>query len=251
MLSFNNDFIGYDSNKDANKFSGSDSENVYNINLQSKPDNWYYKNEPITYFYNEYGHRSKNLSEIDLDNYILCLGCSHTEGIGNYERDTYAHQTAQLLNCDYYNMGIGGCGLDIMMHNLTTWMLKVEKLPKLIIWQWTAPFRYVTVKDTDTVEIRTHGLWNDEKEVVDFIAVGDRNKFFSSRAGLMKKYLNLLSKTKNIPIIQVSLQDKDASDEIFYQRHDNARDGKHYGALSNKTLSVLIADKYNYELNNI
>jgi hypothetical protein len=247
MLGFNQGFIGYKPNSQIN-FSGGDTEELYNLNLKSQSTDWYYRYNPIIYSHNNYGHRSKSIEHIDLNNYILCVGCSHTEGIGNYEQDTYPYQVSQQLNCDYYNMGLGGCGVDIMIHNLITWMACIKQLPKLLVWQWPDPVRYVTIEESTPPLVVTHGLWEHKREVTDFILTGDGNNFFSSRVKLAEEYLNVLSKIT--PVIQVSLQEQESLNTIFYQSHDYARDGKHNGSLSNKTLTMHITDKYNYELNN-
>lgn len=249
MLSFNQGFIGYKPNSILS-FSGSDDENQYHSRLASSPVDWYYRHTPLTYSHNDVGHRSKNINQVDLTNYILCIGCSHTEGIGNYVHDTYPHQTAELLNCDYYNLGLGGSGLDIMLHNLTTWLLQVTEHPRLIVWQWTDQARYLTVEDYSTPHVITHGLWENDRNVTDFILAGDSNNFFASRIKAIEEYLNTVSVTKNIPIIQVSYQEKNAVNKIFYQSHDLARDGRHYGVESNKNLAIKIADKYQHEFKN-
>ena len=52
--------------------------------------------------------------EIILNNYILFTGCSHTKGVGLALEDTYPYLLAQKLNCDYYNLALGGTGQDVM-----------------------------------------------------------------------------------------------------------------------------------------
>lgn len=249
MLGFNQGFIGYTPNS-LIYFSGSDDESQYQSKLKSSSADWYYRNNPLTYSHNSLGHRSKDINQLDLDNYILCVGCSHTEGIGNYAHDTYPQLTAELLNCDYYNLGLGGTGLDIMSHNLSTWLLKVKQPPKLIVWQWADLTRYLTVEEHSTSLVVTHGLWEDDRKVTDFILAGDNNDFFISRIRILEEYLNTISTIKNIPIIQVSYQEKNATNKVFYQSYDLARDGCHYGVESNKNLAMKIADKYQYEFKN-
>ena len=72
--------------------------------------------------------------DIDLDNYILVIGCSQTEGIGLKIEDTYPYLLSKNLNCDYYNLGICGTGIDVLNYNLVTWFTKIKKPPKLLIY---------------------------------------------------------------------------------------------------------------------
>ena len=82
-MKFNKNFIGNNMpNKTVNFLGFTDSEERYLESIKTQPNDWYYKDRSFTYSYNEYGHRSKNISDIDLDNYILFTGCSHTEGVG-------------------------------------------------------------------------------------------------------------------------------------------------------------------------
>jgi DNA polymerase III alpha subunit len=53
------------------------------------------------------------IEDIDLNNYILFIGCSHTEGIGLELQTTYPYLVSEELKCDYYNLGLGGTGIDV------------------------------------------------------------------------------------------------------------------------------------------
>ena len=49
MLLLNNDFIGYEPLDHNVFFSGSDTEELYNKNLKSKSNDWYYRTNQIRY----------------------------------------------------------------------------------------------------------------------------------------------------------------------------------------------------------
>lgn len=247
MLSLNEGFIGCKPDSIL-YFSGQDSEDLYTAHLKSMPLDWYYRNNILSYRYNSLGHRSKNIDEIDLENYILFVGCSHTEGIGHILEDTYPYKVASLLNCDYYNLGIGGCGIDIMLHNLSMWLLNIPQKPKAIVWQWTDPVRYLTVNEVSDPYVVSHGIWEQNKTNQDFIIAGESSNFFRGRTFIVAEYLKSIE--NRISVIQVSFQEKYATNKIFYQCADRARDNGHYGRESNKILAEKIVDKYNYELNN-
>lgn len=235
MLQFNNGFIGYKPNT-SEEFIGLDSKELYQKNLTTKDASWYYRKKPILYNYNNLGHRSKNIENLNLDNYILFIGCSHTEGTGNYIEDTFPFIVSKLLCIDYYNIGLGGSGLDVMFYNLAVWMQKIEKKPKKIIWQWAEPTRFLTIEKE---EVHIHGIWEKKPEVENFIFAGYENGFSASRISLLQQYLKQI----NIPITLLAEQFSTYPADILYKKIDIARDDKHYGVESNKNIANLIASQ--------
>ena len=100
MLSLNNDFLGYHPKEHNVRFSGTDTSKIFLENLKTQSNDWYYRSNIISYDRNSNGHRCKNIDEIDLNNYILFIGCSHTEGIGLKLEDTYPYLLSNKLECD-------------------------------------------------------------------------------------------------------------------------------------------------------
>lgn len=228
-----NGFIGHHFIDHNVNFSGMDSEELYHENLKSQPIDWYYRTHTVSYVCNSNGHRCKEINDIDLDNYILYTGCSHTEGVGLSLEDSYAHKLAKALNCDYYNLALEGGGIDTMIHNLNIWLNTVKKRPKYIICQWPDLVRYFAYNE-GTYEF--HGLWEKDPDVLNFILAGDMNNFFNGRLELAKL---LLSKLDNV--ITVSIHNNDT--DIQFLNHDLARDGMHYGRLSNTILAQFLLEK--------
>lgn len=191
--------------------------------------------------YNENGHRSKPLSVLDKSNYILFLGCSHTEGYGLEVEETYPHVTSKLLGLDYYNLGIGGSGCDVMMYNLLTWLHKFEHKPKLLVIQWPFHLRYIRQSNEGIYNLQTEGNWSKDL-YLDFLLNGDRVGYFSLRTRL---YIKLLENIK-IPKIYVSFPEynRQLEDYIVFQELDKALDNQHLGPKSHRLLSQKIADKY-------
>lgn len=173
MFTINDSFIGYADNYRYQKFSGSDTLELLNKNLKNKPEDWYYRNVSISYVRNDLGHRCKNVRDIDLDNYILFVGCSHTEGIGLELEKTYPYLVANKLNCDYYNLGIGGCGIDTAIHNLTIWLNKIPKKPKHIFFQVPSIHRFHGSVDEHGDFIGLYSIHSTDESVSDFILNGD------------------------------------------------------------------------------
>ena len=181
MLSINNGFLGHHPNYHNVKFHGSDSKEVFEHNLKIQPNDWYYRTHEITYDRNSNGHRCKEIKDINLDNYILFAGCSHTEGVGLELEKTYPYLLAQKMKCDYYNLAVGGTGVDVLNHNIVSWFAKIKQPPKLLIVQWQVQGR-VTVKNfsNDSELWYTYGAWTarENKDVGIFLSFGNAINFF-------------------------------------------------------------------------
>lgn len=229
MLSLNNDFLGHHPLEHNVLFSGSDSEDLYIENLKLQPDDWHYRTNIISYIRNSNGHRCKEISDVDLDNYILYIGCSHTEGIGLHLEDTYPYLLSKKLNCDYYNLAVGGIGLDVVNYNLATWFAKIKKPPKLVVLQWPNHARITTkfsqTPDQLTLEPEswhTYGSWSVKKAVGDFLMSGEDIGFFKSLRILTK---TLAYNMATCPILELSsAYDLINEGEYKLKKIDNARD---------------------------
>jgi hypothetical protein len=232
QLKLTNGFLGFGVNQSL-KFSGHDSIKLLHNNLQNKPNDWYYRDKDISYNYNSLGHRSTNLDNINLDNYILFMGCSHTEGVGLLLEDCYSHIVAKELNCDYYNLSVGGTGIDTMMHNLNIWLAVVKKRPKYIVWQWPEPSRYLSLSNNI---IGAHGMWQRDPTIMNFILAGDMSKYFSARLKLAEIFLQKLENLIGIDIFE----SVDRKSNLFFEKLDLARDDLHYGVLSNRNIANLV-----------
>lgn len=253
MLTINNDFLGYPTTEHNVLFSGSDSEQLYKQNLESKPNDWYYRTNEISYVRNNNGHRCKNIEDIDLDNYILTIGCSQTEGIGLKIEDTYPYILSKNLNCDYYNLGICGTGIDVLNYNLVTWFSKVKKSPKLLIVQWPNQVRmtlinYLINYPKNRIGYSTHGIWSSySKDIGEFLVLGEQINFFKTTKTLTK---NIIRNIATCPIIEVSTSYDGSSDvDIILTQVDYARDYNkaqvhgHLGVESHKINTKILYEK--------
>lgn len=206
----------------------------YIKNLEKNADKLKYFNS-VTYKLNEFGHRCKNINELDLNNYILFVGCSHTVGIGNYLEDSYPYLLSRNLQIDYYNLAVPGSGTDIHTHNLSIWIQKY-KTPKLIVWQWTSDARVTCDKDDNS--LTPIGPWDGDKEYIDFLLSAEKIGFLKARRKLAREFL----KTLKVPIIQVDTFPNDEA--IILENLDLARDMRHFGPKSNFQLCQKILDYY-------
>ena len=225
-MQYKNDFIGYNDPETIQHFSAGDNEDRYKHNLQSQADDWYYRFNEVTYNINKLGHRSKNIEDIDLDNYILFTGCSHAEGIGLELEKTFPYLTANDLGTDYYNLALGGSGIDVMTHNLMMWIHTIKKLPKALIIMWPQTVRFARLKECGkllSLEVPSCATSPDDEE---FIVIGDKINFFETVQSNSKKIINAAYTCKTIHLVSDILQ-----------QGDKARDLCHAGILSNRIVA--------------
>ena len=251
MFTFFSDYIGYPKNARFEYFHGGmDSKLKYLNNLKVMGPNWEYAKTQVTYERNSFGHRSKEFSDLNLDNYILCTGCSMSEGIGLPVNNRYSNILASMLNCDMYNIGIGGSGNDVIFYNLVTWFATVPIKPKLVIIGWTGEARFLIEKD-NSIKLSTSS--SDDK-IENFLAMGDDIGYFSSKTELLK---NLIRKIISVPIIEMTWHNELSSmlgepihilKDILKTQVDLARDLSHPGIKTNHNIAVMLYDYINSNL---
>lgn len=257
---YNGLYIGYNEIFKNEEFSGSDNKELYYENLRMMPDDWYYRDIKITYKRNSWGHRSKEYVDVDKNNYILSVGCSLTEGIGLELEKTYTHVLAEKLNCDYYNMGLGGSGIDVMSHNLKLWMATMPNKPKLIIVQWPYWGRFVhfdlppTSNDINTNMLFPAASHSPNRDVTRILSSSEEINYLETVETLAKIQIDALCRySYGIPTIHTGLSYGNRAPQKFdhtfidMTRIDNARDN-HFGIKSHESLASKIYDEVTKDL---
>jgi hypothetical protein len=119
-------------------WTGSDSEQ--NFLKNPKPE---YNETSITYVYNTYGYRTKEFELTTPNSNILCLGCSHTEGVGLRYEDVWVSQILnQFLDYNVYNLGFGGGSGDTVTRTLVNCCSVFQ--PKKVFILWPSMSRFET-----------------------------------------------------------------------------------------------------------
>lgn len=115
-------------------WNSTDSEYHFKKN-EAIIDSRYTKNN-VVYTYNSLGHRAPELKELT-DDFILCMGCSYTEGIGVDDADTWPAMLASHSGMATYNLGIGGSSTMIQLINSNQWIMNKKKypLPRCVVVQ--------------------------------------------------------------------------------------------------------------------
>lgn len=234
-MKFYNGFLGSNESNTVVNYLGSDNEETFNKNLVKSGEDWYYKDKTITYEMNEYGHRCKSVNNIDLENYILFLGCSNTQGIGVELEKSFPYLICQELKCDYYNLGLQGTGIDVLEHNLVNWFFNVDKKPKYVVLQYPGYTRFAA-KFPGYSSFLFGGTWAEDSASKTFIASADELGYFYARSRICSNLINYI--LTGIPTIKLNYGGiKEYEFGLTIRRYDWARDFIHAGVKSNEKIA--------------
>jgi hypothetical protein len=185
--------------------------------------------------YNSNGHRCKEISEINFQNYILFAGDNGSLGLDKPVEQTFPYLIAQKLKCDYYNLSVFNGGLDALRYNLITWCTKYKKPKALII---SVEFmNSLLVSDNNYIKIRAAD-YNDEviKDITDAANVSG---FFEGRNILARE---LLKQYVICPIYQLRYKNSiQLFDEQFVTDINYDGDQFDYVNIANLISSTIIA----------
>lgn len=150
---------------------------------------------------NLHGHRSKELCDVNLRNYILFAGDNVGLKLDMPIEETFPHLTANKLKIDYYNLAIFNGGIDAVKYNLFVWLRKYPP-PKAIITSCEF-VNALLVSNHNSDYLNVADL--SDHYVQDLNDSANNCGFFAGRNLLIDK---MLSNYTSIPIYQVSLKDK-------------------------------------------
>lgn len=124
------------------EFYMTDGEELWKKNRAKFGPSWYWYDKKITYKLNALGYRmNKNIDQVNLDNYIMFLGCSNTVGLGMPLEQTFAYMISQQLECDYINAAVGGGSPDFVYYNFSKLMSNTPRLPRAVVVSWPDLYR--------------------------------------------------------------------------------------------------------------
>lgn len=116
------------------KWYSSDSPENYRDNYHELSD--YFKNCKITYTWNSDGYRTKyEFDELVPEQFVLCFGCSYTEGVGVDDNDTWSSCLEKLIKKPCINMGMAGGSTDAIVANSNLWMNNRYPKPHFVMIQ--------------------------------------------------------------------------------------------------------------------
>jgi len=249
-----------------------DSKELYDNNITKYGDQWkdYWENKnPISYKINSLGYRMNEIDEIDQDNYIVTLGCSHTAGLGLPLKETWAHKLSQHLGAHLVNGSAPGSSNDLILINLIRILSNLKK-PKLVIVAWTSIYRKL-FWDEDKLIFHLPESFLSREGIVDkrdkgwfkkpIEWEGSYNEFLLHEKEMhhsfneLKQQVISLCKMNNVPIMMISLfkgykNHDDILTMLFpddsHNIYNRARDIMHYGIDAQNVIVRSILKKYKY-----
>jgi len=147
--------------------------------------------------FNSLGHRCKEISEINFQNYILFAGDNGSLGLDKPLEETFPYLIAHNLKCDYYNLSVFNGGLDAMRYNLITWFTNYKR-PKAVIISCTF-LNALLISDRNFTIIKSAN--HDDDMIKDISDMGNINGFFEGRNKLARE---LLKQYVICPIYQIN-----------------------------------------------
>ncbi len=214
-------------------WSDTDSEENFRLNPLHN-----YTETSITYTYNSHGFRTKEFEPASNRDNVLFLGCSHTEGIGLKEEDTWVnHITTKIEKLqdwkvlqgevplapngfNYYNLGIGGGSGDTVVRNLVNCTNHLIPSVVFILWPPSGRFDYYQ-QDGD------YSFW-DTKSVHN---LSTENLFLYEEAHIYNNHMrntlivDLLKKMHGFTLVELSADDLHTEFTELPKSLDYARDG--------------------------
>ncbi len=205
-------------------YGHTDTVELYERNKKRFGPEWYWYDKDITYTMNKLGYRmSKEIDEVDFDNYYAFFGCSYTVGTGMLLEDTYPHVTSSRAGVDYINGAIGGASPDFVFYNVITLLKNAPKKPKVIVINWPEVARTCYWENDllrfflpQTLSTPHTNHWT--RSYKDFIM---DDTHMHNRLEMYRHSIKLICDAAEIKLIELSTYQLDPA---FYHRHP----GIHY-----------------------
>jgi hypothetical protein len=235
-------------------FCPADSKKLFEKNLKTQPDDWYYRTHEVKYTLNSLGYRTKEFGDIDWKESIVIFGCSNVFGIGVTDEHTIAYFLEQLSGRPVINMGVGGSSIQTVLHNSIILNDSKYLTPKAVVNMWTDLSRYQCYMSDNVIHM---GIWSTENKKSQFHTITNRIHF-----NLMNiKMIRNLWKNKTIyyegtVFGQENLINK-LETEICCERLNSleyedefARDMAHPSYMTNENIAKKIYEKIKPQLEN-
>lgn len=123
-------------------FETTDSEELYERNLQLQSEDWIWRKHSITYDVNEQGYRCPDWNNCDWNNSILIFGCSFVFGTGIRNDQTVAFNLASLTKTPVINLGMSASSPTFQWVN-TTLLAEQQINPTAAIYLWPQATRNI------------------------------------------------------------------------------------------------------------
>jgi hypothetical protein len=148
-------------------FCPADTQKLFEQNLKTQPEDWYYRTHPVKYTLNSLGYRTREFDDIDWKESIVMFGCSFVFADGVTDEHTIPYFLEQLSGRPVINMGVGSSSIQTTLHNSIILNDSEYPTPKAVVNMWTDLNRYQYYMNNNVSYI---GQWNksdDKFETID------------------------------------------------------------------------------------
>ena len=226
-------------------FLSVDSRDDFEESLRVKPEDWYYRNNPVEYRLNSQQFRTKEFKDIDWKNSIVILGCSLTFGVGVTEEHTIASYLQKITGKYVVNLGHPGLTNGLIAYN-SYYLKENYPTPLSVVNLWTHMVRsFYIIPKTMRLEVKNFHS----------ISAKDMNTIITNNIMWMKMSNSLWKDHPNH--VQLCLHDyfNDGkpiamAQKVFpevvqlkesWQKDESARDNWHWGKETCEEIAKLIA----------
>ena len=236
-------------------FSGGDRKELFEENLKTQPDNWYYRTHKVKYTLNSLGYRTKQFDDIDWKESIVIFGCSYVFGVGVTDEHTISYFLEKLLGRPVINMGIGGSSIQTALHNSIILNDSEYPIPKAVVNNFTELNRFQLYLNN---YVEHHGSWSSEVYPTSSYILKFLNSDHIIPLNLMTiKMIRNLWKNKTIYCEYSTFEQEKLINILdtkiyseFVDMDNLARDLSHAGPVSNMKLAKKIYEKIKPQLDN-
>lgn len=192
------------------------------------------------YTYNEYGFRGDSVKEkIDL----FAVGCSHTEGIGVNDNETWPFYTASLLKVKHINAGFTGRSNDYIARMVCTYVQEFKPAIVAVMYTYSHRREYWTEFGPQPYAVHPWGYFDDYPEK--WNAFTELCSDESNKQNFLKNHLmiEMACKLSNSRLVwNGSFLDFNYHDNNRFDGTYNVKFGMHANSIQNKKYSIELVD---------
>lgn len=197
------------------------------------------------YTYNQLGFRGDRLPLIGKK--LITIGCSHTEGIGVNDNETWPHYLSNLLNHSHINFGFTGRSNDYISRCILSFTELLS--PDLVSIMYTYPTRreyYTTDGGVEPYHPNPWGWFDDNKSnFKSYSSISNENEDFINWYKNHLLITNFLQ-NKKIPYIwNGSFLNTDYTDDYRFDGNYDITYGEHATPSQNKSYANQLFNELN------
>lgn len=187
------------------------------------------------YTYNQLGFRGNKLPLVGKK--LMAVGCSHTEGIGVDDNQTWPHYLSELLNYSHINFGFTGRSNDYISRCILTFTKEIK--PDLICIMYSYPERreyYTKDGGVEPYHPTPWGYFDENKK--EFSSMVELSNTHNDFINWYKNHLLITNylQNQNIPFIwNGSFLNTDYTDDFRFDGNYQIEYGTHANPKQNKS----------------